>query len=389
MATGVLRIVVASSLVLCLAGVVLAQPVDPIAVERWMEATASAAGVNKNAQDEAVKAALRKAVEQGCGVFLDSHSKDQDYKLVYDKVFTYTAGYVKEYKTVKTWIQDDKSFATVRALVSTQKFEKAWADIAHTLNQENNPRVIVVVAESTIWTTTGPIYRTEETGTVQTKIEDFFLDKKIQLMDRATAVNVSKRDILLAAIKDDTREIASLGARFHADVVVVGQASAKYGNQIEIGGQTMHQYVATLNLRVVQTDSAKLLVSKSFGPITANSLQKAGGEEKALAKLAEEAAPRVLAAALEAWRERANVKRTVQLSVSGMDYDAWRTFKTEAEKIDGVQALRLRDITESVANIDVEYNYTNENLADRLTEMKGLKLSVTEITANRIKLMRK
>ncbi len=69
-----------------------------------------------------------------------------------------------------------------------------------------------------------------------------------------------------------------------------------------------------------------------------------------------------------------------------MTYDTWKIFKEEASKIRGVQALRLREITEGLANIDVECEYTHEMLADRLTELKTVKLVIQEITANRLKL---
>jgi len=48
--------------------------------------------------------------------------------------------------------------------------------------------------------------------------------------------------------------------------------------------------------------------------------------------------------------------------------------------------LRLKEITASVATIEVEYAYKCENLAERLTSLKKVKLAVTEISANRIKL---
>ena len=137
---------------------------------------------------------------------------------------------------------------------------------------------------------------------------------------------------------------------------------------------------------MVETDSARVLAVKSYGPATTLTLQRGGGEDKALAKLAEQCAPKLLAAVVEAWRKRANVSRTVQLSVAGMDYEAWKAFRAEAGKLRGVKALRLREITEGIASIDVEGAYTNEQLADRLTELKQTRLEVTEITANRIKL---
>lgn len=355
-------------------------------VDKWVTVTGTAAGVDEKAAEQAVAHALRTAVEQACGVFLTAQSKTRDYKAVYDKVFANTVGYVIEHKLLRTWTEGQTTRVRLRARVSTQKFEKNWAVIAHTVHQENNPRVVVAIAEAVRYTPTGWTYEAKEKGAVQTKIEDFFITKGLTLMDHATARDVSKRDVLLAAVRDDTEAVAALGARFKADVVVMGRATAKFGKTISIADQRMHQYIATLNLRVVQTDSARILASKSYGPITASTLQRGGGEDKALAKLADESAPKILAAVVEAWRKRANIQRTVQLMISGMDYAGWKAFKTEAGKLRGVTALHLREITENLASIDVQYQFTNENLADHLIEMKKTRLKVTEITANRIKL---
>jgi hypothetical protein len=69
-----------------------------------------------------------------------------------------------------------------------------------------------------------------------------------------------------------------------------------------------------------------------------------------------------------------------------MEHETWKLFKAEVEKLQGVQALRLREIVQGVATIDAEYQFSTENLADRLTELKSVKLKVTEISANRLKL---
>lgn len=362
------------------------QPKVKPTVDKWVTAEGIAAGAGEKAKDQAVAVALRKAVEQACGVFLTSQSKTLDYQAVYDKVLANTVGYVREHKVLRTWTADGNTHAKVRVRVSTQKFEKNWAVIAHIVHQENNPRVIVAIAEAIHHGTGGATYEVKEDGTVQTTIEDFFITRGISLMDRATATKVTKRDLLLAAIKDDTTEVAALGARFKAEVVVTGRASAKFGKSIKIEDQTLYQFTAKMSVRVVQTDSARVLVAKTFGPTTISTLQRGGGEDKALAKLADEAAPKILAAVVEAWRKRANISRTVTLSISGMDYKTWKVFRDEVKELRGVQAPRLRDITETVTNVDIEYSFSNENLADTLTELKKIKLKVLEITSNRIKL---
>jgi hypothetical protein len=369
-------------------GVTVAQDFDTSADGTWAEAIGRAAGTGDNAREEATAQALRTAVEEACGVFLTSQSKAVDYKTVYDKVFANAVGYVKQHKVVRTTIEDGVTVVKVRALVSKQAFEKDWASIAHTIHQENNPRVVVAIIEEIDGNSDDDDPdedKVKEDGIVQAKIEEFFLSKGIALMDRKTSRKVTKRDVLLAALKDDAGELASLGARFDADVVVSGRARARYAKRLEIAGQPVYQYSGSLTIRVVQTDSGRILASKSFEPITVNTTQRNGGEDKVLAKLGETYAKPVLADMVEAWRKRANVSRTVQLSLSGMDFAMWTALKAELSRVKGVQALRLREISESTGHVDVEYKYSNESLATQLTRLKSVRVKITELTSNRIK----
>ncbi|MHC4295101.1 MAG: hypothetical protein ACYSTL_05900 [Planctomycetota bacterium] len=374
-----------------LTGLIRAEDVEVPGADTWITVTGQAGGTDLSAQDEAIANALRKAVEQACGTFLTSQSKSRDYKLVYEKIFANTVGYVIEHKDPKIFVQDGITHAKVTARVLAQKFEKDWAVIAHTVHQEGNPRVIIAVTEAS-WPTTRPIEKTEWSersliaGVVQGKLEEFFLAKGLQLMDRDIAVKVNKRDIILAGLKDDIRELAALGARFKADVVIYGQAAARYGNTVRIADHDAHKFVATLNVRAVRTDSGQLIVSKTFGPVIKTSLQYGGAREKALAKLAEESAPKLLDAVIEAWRKQVNVARDIQLSISGMDYDTWQKFREEAGSMRGVRALDLKEITEGVANITVKFEYDTQILADKLTKLKSTDLKVTEFNPNRLKL---
>lgn len=382
-----LTVLIVSLLLGARGGVLSAQDIDTEVVDRWMTVTGVAAGDSLRAEDEAVAQALRQAVEEACGVFLTTQSQAVNYQAVYDKVLANAVGYVREYEVLNVWTEDGQTYAKVHARVSTQQFEEDWATIAHTVDQENNPRVIVAILETTSVTPAGQTTEVDEAGTVQGIVEDFFLERGITLMDRETAVAVTKRDVLLAALANDEDAVASLAARFQADVVIIGRATARFGNAIDVASVQMFQFTATMSIRIVQTDSGQVLASKTFGPVTINSLQRAGGADEALVALAEESAPDVLAAVVEAWRQRATVSRTVTLAISGMDYATWRTFKEEIEQLRGVQAVRLREITQSVAHVDVEYRYDNENLADNLLELEDTPLQVVEITANRIRLV--
>ena len=346
-----------------------------------------AAGSDLKAEQQALAEALRKAVEQSCGVFVKAQSQSKDYKLVYDKIFANTVGFVREHKVLKTWPKDGKTFVQIRAVVSTQRFEEDWATIAHLMNRANNPRMIIVIAEATNWTTTSPAYTVKEDATVQTKLESFFISKGISLRDRKVSEKVSKRDIHLAGASKDPAAVAKIGARFQADIVITGNASAKFNKTSEIGGIEMFHYVGNLNIRAVHTDSAELIVSKSYR-ISTVTTERGTGEQKALEKLADDCAPKVLAAIVEALRKKIYVRRTIHLTVEAMDHSAWKLFKSELAKVHGVEAMRLREITEKLTHADVEYLFNNEIFLDEISKLKieGVKFEIREVTANRLRL---
>lgn len=379
-------------LIVCLAGVLLtlagaaAQDIDAEPIERWTIATGAASGEGRRAEDDALDNALRKAVEEACGVFLNARTEAEDYSIVYDEIFADAVGYVVEYEVLDTWGERGTTQVKVKALVSTQRFEDDWASIAHTVEQEDNPRIIIAVVENRHLSAWNAQQEIPEGGIVQSELESFFLDKGLTLMDRQTVEDVTMRDVVLAALRGDDAEVASLGARFQSDVVVMGRATAKFGQTIVVGGVELHQFTATLNVRVVQSDSGIVLVSRTFGPVIVNATRLDGGEDDALMKLTEEHAEDVLAEVIEAWRRRAQVQRIIAISISGVDYRDWLTFRDEVSEIEGVQAVRRRELTEGVVHIDIEYEHDIDSLAEQLIELEDLALDITEITTNRIRM---
>jgi len=369
------------------AAVALAAPSVSGAVpaDRWITVTEGSAGTDLKAKDEAVAEALRKAVKQVCGTFIQAQTKTENYQVIYDKIIADTTGYVVEYKVLNTRVADGITWATVRALVSTRRFSLKWSAIAHTVLRENNPRLLLAIAEATVWLNGLPQYDLDGIGTVQSKIEEFLLSKNIQLVDKEVAEGVKKRDLILAEEKGDTAKIAAVSAKFQAEVTVVGKASARFTRRVVVGGQTLFQYTATMTAKAIQVDSGGVLVSKTFGPITVTSTQ-GRSEVRALTKLAADVGPELLEAIAKAWAKRQNVFRTVPIVVAGLSFSQWGQMEKELKGLRGVEALRLREITNDLAQIDVEYRYSNQDLAKRLVELKSVRLEVTEISATRIKL---
>ena len=155
----------------------------PSQADKWVVAVGRSAVTGEAGLKEATGMALRKAVETACGVFLTSQSRVRNYKTVYDRVLVNSVGYVREHTVTKTTTTGGITVIEIRAMVSTQKFEEDWASVAHALEQENNPRMMVAIleyiqqrdafaqAENT---------EVKENGIVQGKIEDYLLSRGVQ-----------------------------------------------------------------------------------------------------------------------------------------------------------------------------------------------------------------
>ena len=364
---------------------VLALPaVLPAAEAEWVTVVGQAVGTDVQAKDEAILDALQKAVEKVCGAFLATQAKAKDYHAVRGRTLAESVAYVRQSRIEDTLVADGVTRVRVKAMVSPRRFERDFAAMRRAIARESNPRVVIAVTQAVQHTPGGHAFEVRGDSAVQNKLEHFFLAKGIKLVDQGTRREVNHRDLRLAIARNNDRQAAAIAARLDADLLVIARVTVSLGRIFRLAGHTVYQYEAGLILKVIRADNARILVSDSYDPITVNSFLLPAGPKRALAKLAEDAAPRIHAAVLHAWREPT---RTIELTVAGMDFKTWRAFQDEAETtVRGVKAVRMLEITDTTATLAVEHLFTSQHLAECLAEMTGVGLEVTGITPNRIKL---
>ena len=85
--------------------VILILQMNPVSVfSKTLEVTGSAtiySGNAGSAKNQALKNALRQAVEQGVGVFIDSNTLSQNYEVVKDEILSTSEGFVSSYDIVR------------------------------------------------------------------------------------------------------------------------------------------------------------------------------------------------------------------------------------------------------------------------------------------------
>ena len=343
-----------------------------------------APGVNGNAAEQAKQDALRKAVERACGTFISSQTKTENYAAIYDKAMSFAAGYVTQFTVLQRRTADGMSYCKVRATVSRASFQKEWARLRHTIEAEGNPRCIVVMVEDDNVDDDIP---PKTNGVTQAIVEDFFLNKGVQLMDKGASEDSRSRDISLAALNDDVNKLAAMAASFKADVVIRGNAQARQAGTTQMGGRTLYKWTATLNVRAYHTDSAQMLMSKTYSAAKTTSNQNAGGDE-VLRKCASQNVPRMLGDVGEAWRKRQNIRRVCQVTIENCTRRDYKAFEAALREVTGVQGVRLKELVNNVCQVEVDWTYDLERLVRRIEALKvpNAAYEVTEQTHDRVTL---
>jgi hypothetical protein len=359
---------------------VAADPKD----EKVITIEGRAPGTDANAMDQAKQDALRRAVEQACGAFITGQTKTKNYAAVYDKAMSLAAGYVTEFQILERRTEAGVSICKVQATVSTASFEKEWAQLLHTIDAEGNPRCIVLVLENSNVDSLAP---PKTGGVVQSALENFFIKKGVQLMDKGATDETRSRDMALAALNDDANKLAAMAAAFKADVVMRGVAEARRSGATELSGRRVYKWSGTLSIRAYHADSAQMLMSNTY-TATVNTTQENAGGDEVLKKCAEENAGRILQDVGEAWRQRQNVRRVCQVTLVNCSREDFKAFDAAMRKADGVQDVRMKELVNSVCQVEVDWAYDLEKLVSRIEELKvpGTSYVVTEQTHDRVTL---
>lgn len=350
--------------------------------------TGKGAGTDVKAADEAKMDAEREAVKRACGSFINSQTQVENYQAVYDHVMSQAVGYIASSEVLKEWNDGEISYCKLRAVVSTTKFEQAWAAFEHTMRREDYPRCVIVVVEDDDLDDDIP---GKTNGIIQSTLEDFFLGKNVRLMDKGQSDNIRQRDLDLAAVNDDVNKLASAAAAFNADVVILGRAGARHGGSVTIAGHQTYRWDVSLNIRAIQTDSARLMLSKVFRPEKRYTTTAIRGGSGALEAIAQEAAPSVLSELGEAWRKRQVMTRVLHVQFSPCSRKQLKEICNALGEVRGVQGgaegARIREFVNEVGDVEIDWSYDMDQLATTIEEMKveDMTFEITEQTATRIK----
>ena len=137
----------------------------PVSV--WGQAPPQPAGVMVRAtgsgtsKDGALNDAMRKAVEQGAGIFIKSKSRTENFVLVEDQIMSETKGFISRVKVLSETFDNQMRLwsVTIEGFVSKTQFESRWIEMETALKRVGRPRIVLQLP--TYRNNKGPLGSTE------------------------------------------------------------------------------------------------------------------------------------------------------------------------------------------------------------------------------------
>jgi len=362
-------------------GILLAALLFPVAIaygqfsQKTVVVEASA-----ESKDEAVKKAMRAAVEQGVGVLVDSETIVENNELLNDKIYTEVKGYVTSFKILEEK-EEEGGLVTVKveAVVSLAELRKSIQGLKILLDEKENPRFAVSFRE---YIDGADLPSPELRPLFEKKLKE----DKFDIIDVAQLQKIKERDATLSY--EDPIQAAALGRRMGADILIIGEASAEMGGSSVAFGQKVYSCRVSVTVKAIKTDTAEIIAVEKV-----SESNRGGGTKgelavarEALAAAGEKIYKKITGKIIEEWRSEVYNVAKFQIILQNADDEDRGTFTKNLKAIAGVEKVIQRDVIEDTAIFDVlALGSAIKTLPDKVMAMEDLPLEMMDKSQNRLK----
>jgi len=345
------------------------------------------AGDQALARDQAIDDALRNAVEQGLGTFVQSSTLVENYQLVSDNILTWSNGYVKSYEIASERLPDPSTYEVIiNAQLELANLKNDWNSIQNLLSKMQNPRILIIMDEQNIGQSYDKYHFLSVDMTIaEATLINKFIEKGFECIDAAIMRENVKQDQAYAALTGNSEVAAQLGKNLGAEIIVTGKAVAKVATGINLGGMKSCQ--ANLTARVIKADIASVIATSTQHAAYPHIDEVTGGT-KAIEKAANKLGDELINKIAEKWREEFYNATTVKVIVRDVDsFSEINDFKSSLKYyVRGIKDVYQRNFSAGLAELDVKITGNADQLARELEvkEFDKFNVKIIESSMNRI-----
>lgn len=372
-----------------LAAPALAQQPAPDTQPAARSVRVTASGVNRQ---EAVRQALRSALEQGAGVEIASYSQTENFALVRDTIYSRASGIVSEYKVIEESAEPGGAVrVTIEASVRPDAVARTWGEIQNILDQRGRPRILVWIDERIDG-------EPQADSIVARRLEELFTRSGFDLVSRRALHDIRRREREHAETTGDAARLAALAKNAGAHVLIRGSANADRAGLEDLYGVPAAFYNCDVQAEVYYADTGKLIASESLPSTRAGvRSRREHSPQAARAALVQATFPetpvagqpaplgeRLYRAVMEKWATEMSSAGEVQLEVSGLDFRTYLLVRQQLSELDDVEHV-AGEFTTGTATYRIRSKVAAQTIAERLTQPPfDKRLEVVDLSPNRI-----
>ncbi len=334
-------------------------------------------------KEQAIKAALRAALEKGGKQEIFSDTKVENYQLIHDTIISRAQGIVKDYKitkgpdtviggTVKVWIE---------AEVSKSVLAQSWGEVQNLLNQIGRPKILVWINERIDG-------RLEEGSALESEIEARLLKSGFDLVARKGMEAIRQKEMDDAAAENNTAKLQAIAKDFEAHFFIAGTANANQAGVEEKYNVPISFYNCDVQVKAFYTDTAKLIASKTI-PSTRGGARgykefspQAG--KMAIVNVSQPLIDALYEQMMEQWATAISAGGELVLEVEGLNFAAANRLKKALADIKKVEHVNMT-FSKGLATYRINAKLGADELASLISEGDFEKmLEVVDLKLNRI-----
>ncbi len=328
------------------------------------------------ARDHALDDALRKAIEQGVGTYIDAETRVNNFQLISDEIYSKARGYVSSYRIIHEEQDGDLYRVVIRAVVNTEGIENDLAAIGILLRVQGRPRVMVIVKELASMADLSDESSLMTNIMFETMLLDHFREQGFPVVDASTVADVLERDQLRLILEGDDHTAALLGLSVGAEIVITGTVMHSVNSRLIAGShRDIHEF--QVSSRAINTLTGSLLGGSAITAALPFS------ESQARTRAADSTASQLISAILSGWTDGENITVIV---AANADFDRVQALRSELQlKIRGVLDVITRDFTGSRATLEVVSETGTAEVIDELVSSEiDVNFEVIGISGNRV-----
>lgn len=331
-------------------------------------------------RDDAIRDALRMAVEQSVGILVDSQTLSRNYQIVTDEIYTKSQGFVQDYKVVGEQITNGGYVLTVNVTVNTNPDSPLYSRLQklHLIEvMLRDPRIAVFIPE--YHQASAFPDGASENAVIQKLREAGFR----HVLD-ARQVQVIERNKLVRAILDGNYEEAKVMATTQQlDFVIVGEATSQYvGDLYDSGIKSSRAHVEAKFLKV---DTGEVIAAQGF-EASGVDITPLVAAKKALAATGKQVGDYMVQQLMQ---YASDPDKPVTITIKRAGFNKLNLIQNALKQTPGVKTVLLRSYSSGIAQIDVTYTGSPKVLADAIQSTDGVTLDITGITNSTVEVVLK